>query len=325
MINGRTGLPANPLLIVHAGALGDLVCVFPVIQALGRRFRTMAILCQNRLGRLAVAEGLVGTWFPLEAAWTASLFTGNPGPEARRRLAAFSHVLAFSRSEPLLGALLRLGVRLCGVPPRPPENARQHVTTHALEQVRQCGFLGGGGGGDPGLSGGIRAAMRSKTVLLHPGAGSRRKRWPLAGFIETAGRLQAMGFTPEYLIGPAEDDLAVQLKNQARPVRRLSDPSELAALLRSAGGYIGNDSGASHLAGWVGLPSVVIFGPSDPERWRPNGPAVEVVRPALDCVPCFEAERENCAQPDCLNRIAPADVIEAFCLAAGHETRPQSL
>jgi hypothetical protein len=318
-------MPGPSLLIVHAGALGDLVCVFPIIQALGRRFRTMAILCQNQLGRLAAAEGLVGTWFPMEAAWTATLFTGAPGPEARRLLAPFSHALAFSRSEPLLCALLRLDLRLCRVPPRPPENERKHLTAYALEHVRQCGFLGDAGAEDIELPVGLPAAMRSKTVLLHPGAGSRRKRWPLAGFIETADRLQAMGFTPEYLIGPAEDDLAVRLKCQARPVHRLSDPSELAALLRSAGSYIGNDSGASHLAGWVGLPSVVIFGPSDPERWRPNGPAVEVVRPALDCVPCFEAEGVNCAQPDCLKRIAPADVIEAFCLAAGDEPRPQSL
>lgn len=312
MVNGPTGQRANSLLIVHTGALGDLVCVFPVIRELGRCFDPVAILCQGQLGRLAAAEGLVGTWFPLEAAWTASLFTGDPGPEARRRLAAFSHVLAFSRSEPLLSAVKRLSVRLCGVSPRPPENARKHVTTHALEQVRQCGFLGGGGGAVPGLSGGITAGIGSKTVLLHPGAGSRRKRWPLTGFTAAAERLHAMGYSPEYIIGPAEDDLVEMLRRQQRPVHRPSDPSQLAARLRSAAGYIGNDSGASQLAGWVGLPSVVIFGPSDPERWRPNGPAVAIVRPALDCRPCFEAERENCGRPECLERIAPEDVLAAF-------------
>jgi hypothetical protein len=318
-----TGKPG--LLIVHAGALGDLVCLFPVLQALGRSQRPTAILCPQRLGKLAVAEGLVAESLPIEAAWTASLFAGDPGPEARRLLAPFGRVLAFTRSEALLAGLGRLGVRLCGAAPRPPAESPEHVTAHAFRQVRDCGLLGGAeGSAGPQAGGERRAPAGAGTVWLHPGAGSPRKRWPLSRFCEAAERLAERGFAPEFLIGPAEDDLAVRLKKAPCPVRRLSDPVELAARLRSAVGYIGNDSGASHLAAWVGLPCVVIFGPSDPGRWRPNGDFVEIVRPRLKCRPCFETETNNCAEPACLEGVGSAEVLGAFDRALRRCTRKEN-
>jgi heptosyltransferase-3 len=91
-----------------------------------------------------------------------------------------------------------------------------------------------------------------------------------------------------------------------------SDLAELAALLESAGGYIGNDSGASHLAAYLGLPTTVIFGPADPARWAPFGRAVAIVRPGLQCRPCFETDKANCDDPQCLEDIRPHEVLEAF-------------
>jgi ADP-heptose:LPS heptosyltransferase len=54
-------------------------------------------------------------------------------------------------------------------------------------------------------------------------------------------------------------------------------PRELAALLASAGGVLGNDSGPSHLAALLGTPVVVLFGPSDARVWRPVGAGVRVL------------------------------------------------
>ena len=44
--------------------------------------------------------------------------------------------------------------------------------------------------------------------------------------------------------------------------------------------YVGNDAGPSHLAGLAGAPTLALFGPTDPERWRPLGPRVTVLRRA---------------------------------------------
>jgi ADP-heptose:LPS heptosyltransferase len=51
----------------------------------------------------------------------------------------------------------------------------------------------------------------------------------------------------------------------------------LAALFRSAGALVGNDSGLSHLAAAVGCPTVALFGPTDPRVWAPIGERVVVL------------------------------------------------
>jgi ADP-heptose:LPS heptosyltransferase len=304
------------LLIVHQGALGDLVCAFPVITALRRHYRPIGILCQDHIGRLAAAEGLVENWFSIEAAWTASLFAGEVGPEARRRLAPFPHILAFSSSE-ALGASLQsvAGARVCRVPPRPPADQHIHVTQHAFDRARGCGLLP-----DPDLrvpetalsASSPTGQSRSTTVLIHPGAGSRRKRWPLSNFQEVAVQLAALGLCPQFVIGPAEQDLLPELVARHAAVQQPEGSVGLLALLRSAAAYIGNDSGVSHLAAWAGLPSVVIFGPTDPVRWQPRGRSVAIIQPPLDCRPCFETAADNCTAADCLARVVPGDVLAVF-------------
>lgn len=309
-----TTLPA--LLIVHLGALGDLVCIFPILTALRRHFRPVALLCQGHVGKLAAAENLVDDWFPIEAAWTASLFTGKAGPEARRMLAPYSHILAFSRSEALASSLQHIGsASVCRVPPRPPADRRMHVAEHALGHIQRCGLLPGPESTvpEPGPSTGPSSQRsRATTVLIHPGAGSPRKRWPLSDFLQLAAQIKARRLNPEFVIGPAEQGVLPELERRGAIVHRPDDSLDLLGLLRSAAAYVGNDSGVSHLAAWAGLPCVVIFGPTDPVRWRPWGRSVAIVQPPLECTPCFETAPENCPAADCLARIDLEDVLEAF-------------
>jgi ADP-heptose:LPS heptosyltransferase len=64
---------------------------------------------------------------------------------------------------------------------------------------------------------------------------------------------------------------------------------ELAQRLLSCSGYVGNDSGITHLAALLGLPTLALFGPSDPCIWRPYGRAVHVVHtPDLAHLPPYE-------------------------------------
>lgn len=312
------GLPS--LLIVHQGALGDLVCIFPIIAVLRRHYHPVAILCQGHLGKLAAAEQLVDVWFPIEAAWTASLFTGSPGPEARHALAPFTHIILFSNSAILLSSLQQIsGARFACVPPRPLADLRVHVATHAVGCIREHGWLPESAAEALrkmpfDLTSTFHPVERSgsKTILLHPGAGSPRKRWPLAGFLEVAARILARGLNPEFVIGPAEHDLLPELEQRATAVHRPADCLDLLDLFRSARAYVGNDSGVSHLAAWKNLPSVVIFGPTDPARWRPRGQAVEIVQPPLICKHCFETAGANCAGEECLLETAPDRVVEAL-------------
>jgi ADP-heptose:LPS heptosyltransferase len=65
-----------------------------------------------------------------------------------------------------------------------------------------------------------------------------------------------------------------------RPLRLLLDRPlvVVAAILRRARAFLGNDSGISHLAGMLGLPTLALFGPTDPALWAPLGPRVRVLR-----------------------------------------------
>jgi ADP-heptose:LPS heptosyltransferase len=157
-----------------------------------------------------------------------------------------------------------------------------------------------------------RKQIDNSKIIIHPGAGSIRKRWPLANFLELAAGLENRGLKPQFVCGPAELDLMVKIQSRNRRGHTFIELTDLADWIESAGAYIGNDSGVSHLAAFLGLPGVVIFGPSDPARWKPPGPEVKMVRPELDCQPCFEIELENCSQPVCRTDATPGSVLTAF-------------
>jgi ADP-heptose:LPS heptosyltransferase len=193
-----------------------------------------------------------------------------------------------------------------------------HVAEHALRCIQECGWLPESADAilnakpAPGAAAAQREREGSGTVFIHPGAGSPRKRWPLSGFLELTAQIKARRLKPEFVVGPAEQDLLPELERRGANFRLPGDSLNLLALLRSGAAYIGNDSGVSHLAAWAGLPCVVIFGPTDPARWRPWGSRVEVVQAARDCTPCFETTAANCDAADCLAAIYPADVMQAF-------------
>jgi ADP-heptose:LPS heptosyltransferase len=117
--------------------------------------------------------------------------------------------------------------------------------------------------------------LSGPVLAIHAGAGSRAKRWDIAGFVQVAHWWRASGGAVIALAGPAEAGEAPALG--AREVREWP-LCDLAALLARVALYLGNDSGVSHLAGAVGAPGVVLFGPTDARRWRPLSDHLAVLR-----------------------------------------------
>ena len=119
-------------------------------------------------------------------------------------------------------------------------------------------------------------------VALHPGSGSPKKNWP-AGNWQRLGDRIASGGARLLLIGGEADDsaldaLARSLSVHAPLVARNLPLPTLAALLARCAAYFGHDTGISHIAAVTGVPSTLLFGPTDPAVWAPVGEHVRIIR-----------------------------------------------
>jgi ADP-heptose:LPS heptosyltransferase len=72
---------------------------------------------------------------------------------------------------------------------------------------------------------------------------------------------------------------------------------------------VGNDSGITHMAAALGVPTVAIFGPSDPRVWSPRGKRVTVVRSKIACSPCSQEKFFDCQEIECLKKVGVEDVL----------------
>lgn len=142
----------------------------------------------------------------------------------------------------------------------------------------------------------------SSLCLIHPGSGSKRKNPEPELFRIIERRLRESGLEVNYILGPAERDLIGFFK-EAFYFENIIEVSEL---LLSAILFIGLDSGISHLSSYLGTPSVVIYGPTDPLVWRPIGENVSVVR-YNQCLPCYP---EVCIEKLCLSSALIYKMIE---------------
>jgi len=121
---------------------------------------------------------------------------------------------------------------------------------------------------------GARARTPLPLCVIHPCASTLEKTWPADRFIETASYVEkSFELEPVFISGPGED------LSPFRRWRTLSAAplAEIKSLMSGASLFIGNDSGPAHMAAAFGIPSVVIFGASDPVTWAPWRTQAEVL------------------------------------------------
>jgi len=126
-----------------------------------------------------------------------------------------------------------------------------------------------------------------KAVVIHPGSGGAHKCWQLDNFLSVARILAKEGVEVVFLFGPAEaerfsEPAIAEIRTAGKLLTNLP-LAEVLGVLGCSRGYIGNDSGITHLAAAVGIRTVVVFGPTEPAIYGPLGPAVTILRSnALD-------------------------------------------
>lgn len=272
------------VLVIFPGALGDLMCLLPALQILARRYwdcdlelMARAELADFAVGRMSIARGHsidrreLGLLFSAadnaaEAAEFFGMFScihsffGHDDPRLRQTLPqACRGKVFFHPFRPVAGGHVAAAyVESIGDPPGDPvlQPAAGAIDLNAADLAEACRLLE------------LRGVEPGHFILLMPGSGSRTKNWPAESYLELARHLGES--TPIVtVLGPAEEDLD-QVFSGLGPVK--SPPlGTLAGMARLSLAFIGNDSGTSHLAAAAGGHGMVIFGPTDPERWRPLG------------------------------------------------------
>jgi ADP-heptose:LPS heptosyltransferase len=111
-------------------------------------------------------------------------------------------------------------------------------------------------------------------TIVHPGAASESRRWPVERWATVARAERRAGRRVLVTGSIAELGLARQLARLAdlpeHDVLAGSTPLvDLAGLIATAGRVICGDTGIAHLATAYGTPSVVLFGPVSPLDWGP--------------------------------------------------------
>jgi ADP-heptose:LPS heptosyltransferase len=312
------------ILLLHPGALGDIILSLPAIALLRKQFPAARIAIAGNLDHLApviagYAERAISLssvplhrlyapeaiprqdasfWrsFDMIVSWTgaghadfarnlrpihpdARIASWRPGPEERRHVSQ------------LFVDSLDLGT------PTEAEPAPIHISAtlrdQGLQWLTACGWNG-----------------RDPLIGLHPGAGSRTKRWPLSNFVKLAGLLMRQGKHKLLIIeGPAEAGLGREMIQALTSTETILAESVqlslLAAILGHCAALVGNDSGIAHLAAGLRVPSIVLFGPTLPQHWSPLGPHVVVLRNSQGCGACIL----GCGDHACLENISVEEVM----------------
>ena len=320
------------ILIVRTGALGDLVHAVPVLTALRRHFpaarfgwaveaqfapvlaglRALELIVlrlrvwrQRPLSRETIREALafflaLRRFAPdlavdlmgsqrsglISALSGARLRIGPAGPDRWQPRSAFwinrpvplRGVHSVDRTLSLLDAL--------GLPPEPADFAPDELFPAASPES-----------GD--------------YLLIHPGAAWGDKIYPPPQWAEVARLLRVRtGLPIRVAIAPGEEHLAVAIEaatgGEARAVPA-PDLATLASLLRGARLVLGSDTGPLHLAHGMGVPVLVLHGPTDPARHGPYGAPDRYLVKRLPCSFCYERFAETRA---CLLELPPIQVAD---------------
>lgn len=271
-------------LVIRGGALGDFLLTLPVLHALREKSRHLEILAYPQFGALAREAGLVDGARSIEYGPLAGFFARGAvqDPDLRNYFGSFDAGLSYLYDPDQIFAenLRASGLKRFVTGPHKP-GAKGHAIDQLAAPLAELGV--------PMMERavGIRrpaAESRPSILAIHPGSGSKAKNWPVAKWEALAAELLAIDPSIRLaIVGGEADGDELESLQKLRSHERVDfwqnlPLTELAEKLGSARGYIGHDTGVSHLAAVLGVPSLLLFGPGDPMVWAPPHRHVQVLR-----------------------------------------------
>ena len=283
--------PGARLLVMRLRSLGDCVLTTPALDLLHahRPDLPVAVAVEPRFAAVFEHNPAVAAILPPSLAevrrWGARLvlnFHGGTrsawltlasGARLRAGFAHFRHRWAYN-------------IRI----PRAQEIFGQERMVHTAEHLASAMFFLGVPRAEIPRARLFAAAKpnRSPYALLHPFAASEAKRWPPERFAALARHLQHEHGLSPVILGAEGDDFAPFKDFE---ILRGAPLSEVKNWIAGASLFAGNDSGPAHMAAALGVPLLVLFGPSEPRIWGPWRAEAEVLHApdGLDSIPVRRA------------------------------------
>jgi len=278
------------ILIIRGGAIGDFILTLPAIRLIRESIpgAHVEVLGYPSIIGLAKAGGLAEATRSLEHGSMARLFA--PGSKIDDELVnyfqSFNLVVSYLYDPDgfLRGNMERIGVKTFLEVPHQVEAGRGHAAEQLAKPLEKLAmFLE-----DPAARLSFPAVENTcdrPIIALHPGSGSLKKNWPVDQW-RWVGKQLRQEFPEFYyalITGEAEAErgitsavMTVWQGPEFLHWDQLPLP-ELAARLGGSAGFIGHDSGISHLAAACDVPCLLFFGPTDPNVWAPRNPGVRVL------------------------------------------------
>ena len=323
------------VLIVRLRSIGDTVLATPSLIAL-RRFlphSQIDILLEDWVAPLLISHSAVDNVIAvgktslkrvrvarqirqrkydvvinLHGGTTATFFVGASGARHRVGYADFQYSFIYNH---LLSSA--------------SDYWQQDITHSAEQQLALLGFVGVPVEDRPkthlDITDDAAKSIESKIstepfALIHPSTAFYTKQWPVENFARTMEFLANRGIRSIAISSKSESQVLTELMSASTvPITTFDDLSlpESTALAAKAEIFIGNDSGIAHIAAAVETPSVVIFGSSNRNHWRPWTDAPnEIVFKEFKCQPCPGYECKEFGEPDCILSVKPEDVFAAI-------------
>ena len=284
------------ILVIRGGAIGDFILTLPVLAALRENLplARVEILAYPRVAPLAVAAGLAAEARSIDARPLAGFFAAR-GPldeEIQAYFANFAVIISYLYDP---DGIFQANIERCSRaqfiagPHRPDERAALHASDVFLKPLERLAIFGA----DPSP----RLALNSQpstlnSLALHPGSGSESKNWFESNWSQLLRALVQETTAPLLLIGGEAEGERLRRLTRELPSERFALAEnlplvELAQRLAGCRAFVGHDSGITHLAAAVGLPGLVLWGPSNDVVWRPRSERMKILRgsPGLASLP----------------------------------------
>jgi heptosyltransferase-2 len=333
------------ILVRATNWVGDAIMALPALRALRRRFPEahIAVVARPYVADIYRHQAVCDELIPYDSRGPEGGFSGRERLAGELRAQGFEVALLLQNAFDAAWLAWRAGIperigyardgRSLILTKAVPVPKRGEIPAHEqfyyLELLRRAGWLDDLSGetsisltvaSESRQQAGeslLAAGSRPRVFRIAIGAGASygsAKCWPPERFAEAANRLTEH-FDADVVLFGAVAEKAVSsaiVAAMRRPPIDLTGKTliaDLPALLSQCHLFIGNDSGAMHVAAAVGLPVVAVFGPTDPQGTAPVTPRCAIVQEKPYCSPCFL--RRCPTDHRCMLGVAPVAVAAA--------------